>query len=178
MYFEAELKGDKYKIDVTELSTAWKISIQKEKEDWVHYDISKQDYKHSESYFSFLFKGVSYLMDVVGQDTEYTVYTRNSYRSLKIFNDEMLLHASLKRGGGLGAEKELKSGMPGKIIEIFAKPGDVVKANKPLLIMEAMKMENEIRAAADVKIKEILVKQGDSVESGQVMIRFDDPPAS
>lgn len=52
----------------------------------------------------------------------------------------MLLHESLKRGGGFGGDMELKSGMPGKIIEIFVKQGDVVKADESL-IMEAMKIE-------------------------------------
>ncbi len=88
----------------------------------------------------------------------------------------MLLHESLKKGGGFGGDAQLKSGMPGKIIEIFVKAGDEVKAGKPLLIMEAMKMENEMRAASDVKIKEVCVKQGDSVESGAVLIKFE--PAS
>lgn len=175
MYFEAELKGSKYKVDVIELRNYWKISIQKEGTDWVHYDIPKTDYQRTESYFSFLFKGVSYMMDVVGKDTEYTVFTRNSFRNVKIFNDEMLLHESLKRGGGFGGDKELKSGMPGKIIEIFVKQGEVVKANKPILIMEAMKMENEMRTTRDVKIKEICIKQGDSVEAGAVLVKFEDP---
>jgi biotin carboxyl carrier protein len=175
MYFEAELKGAKFKVDVVESRNSWKISIQKESDPWMHYDVSKKDYQKTESYYSFLFKSISYMIDVVGQDTEYTVFTRNSFQTVKIFNDEMLLHESLKRGGGMGGDKELKSGMPGKIIEIFAKVGETVKANKPLLIMEAMKMENEMRAANDVKIKEICVKQGDSVESGQILIKFDDP---
>jgi biotin carboxyl carrier protein len=175
MYFEAELKNSRYKVDVIEGRHQWKISIQKENDPWIHYEISKSDYRRSESYFSFLFKGVSYMMDVIGKDTEYTVFTRNSFRNVKIYNDEMLLHASLKRGGGMGGDMELKSGMPGKIIEIFVKPGDVIKANKPLLIMEAMKMENEMRAATEVKIKEICVKQGDSVDSGAVLIKFEKP---
>lgn len=175
MYFEAELKGRKYKVDVHELRSSWKISMQEEGKEWAHYDISKADYKQAEQYISFLFEGKSYLIDVVGSDTEYTVFTRNSFRSIKIFNDEMLLHESLKRGGGFGGDQELKSGMPGKIIEIFAKEGEIVKANKPLLIMEAMKMENEMRTSRDVKIKEIKVKQGDSVESGAVLIKFEEP---
>lgn len=175
MYFEAELKGRKYKVDVNEQRSSWKISLQEEGKAWQHYDISKNDYKEAEEYISFLFDGKSYLIDVVGADTEYTVFTRNSFRSIHIFNDEMLLHESLKQGGGAKAGQDLKSGMPGKIIEIFVKEGDVVKANKPLLIMEAMKMENEMRASRDVKIKEIKVKQGDSVESGAVLIRFEDP---
>lgn len=173
MYFEAELNDKKYKVDVYEGRHNWRVSLQQEGKDWVHYDISKNDYKSAEAYVSFLFQGKSYLIDVLGQDTEYTVFTRNSFRTIKIFNDEMLLHESLKKGGAAGGETKLKAGMPGKIIEIFVKPGDEVKSGKPLLIMEAMKMENEMRAAGDVKIKDILVKQGDSVESGAVLIEFE-----
>ncbi len=172
MYFEAVLNNKKYKVDVHEEKTCWKVSVQQEGKDWIHYDISKNDYKSAEEYVSFLFHGKSYLIDVLGQDTEYTVFTRNSFRTIKIFNDEMLLHESLKKGGGFGGDSVLKAGMPGKIIEIFAKEGDEVKAGKPLLIMEAMKMENEMRATADVKIKKICVKQGDSVETGAVLIEF------
>ncbi len=175
MYFEAELKGKKFKIDVGETRTQWKISLQEVGQAWVHYDVSKTDFKKAESYISSLFKGSSYLVDVIGSDTEYTVFTRNAFRTIKIFNDEMLLHRSLKRGGGLGGEMELKAGMPGKIIEIFVKPGDLVKANKPLLIMEAMKMENEMRSSHEVRVKEICVKQGDSVESGAILIKFEAP---
>lgn len=174
MYFEAELKGRKYKVDVVEHRHNWKVSLQAEGADWQHYEISKNDYKQAEEYISFLFQGQSYLVDVIGKDTEYTVFARNSFRNIKIFNDEMLLHESLKKGGAVGGANELRSGMPGKVIEIFVKPGDVVKANKPLLIMEAMKMENEMRAAKDVKVKEICVKQGDSVESGAVLIKFEE----
>lgn len=175
MYFEAELKDKKFKVDVAETKNSWKVSLQEEGKDWIHYDISKNDFKQAEQYISFLFEGKSYLVDVIGQDTEYTVFTRNSFRTIKVFNDEMLLHESLKKGGGFGGEQELKAGMPGKVIEIFAKEGEIIKANKPLLIMEAMKMENEMRATRDVKIKEVKVKQGDSVESGAVLISFEEP---
>ncbi len=173
MYFEAEIQGRKYKVDVTETRHSWKVSLQAQGADWQHHDISKNDYKSAEEYISFLFQGQSYLIDVLGKDTEYTVFARNSFRSIKIYNDEMLLHASLKKGGGGSGANELKSGMPGKVIEIFVKVGDVVPANKPLLIMEAMKMENEMRSTREVKIKEICIKQGDSVESGAVLIKFE-----
>lgn len=175
MYFEAEIQGRKYKVDVTEARHSWKVSLQPQGAEWQHYDISKNDFKSAEEYVSFLFQGQSYLIDVLGKDTEYTVFARNSFRSIKIYNDEMLLHESLKKGGSSSGANELKSGMPGKVIEIFVKPGDVVPANKPLLIMEAMKMENEMRSTREVKIKEICVKQGASVESGAVLIKFENP---
>ncbi|MCS6838867.1 MAG: acetyl-CoA carboxylase biotin carboxyl carrier protein subunit [Bdellovibrionaceae bacterium] len=173
MYFEAELNGKKYKVDVIEQRHSWKIAIAEAGKDWTRYEISKEDFKRSESYFTLLFKGASYLVDVIGKDTEYTVFTRNSARTVKIYNDEMLLHESLKRDGNLGQQKDIKAGMPGKIIQIFVKPGEIVKANRPLLIMEAMKMENEIRSTNEAKVKNILVKQGDSVETGQTLITFE-----
>ena len=104
MYFEAELKGKKYKVDVIEGRHNWKVSLQLEGKEWKHYDISKNDYKSAEEYVSFLFEGKSYLIDVLGDDTEYTVFTRNSFRTMQIFNDEMLLHRSLKKGGGAGGD--------------------------------------------------------------------------
>lgn len=173
MYFEAELNEKKYKVDVNELRHSWKIAMQEEGKPWQYYDIPKGDYMQAEEYISFLFESKSYLIDVIGKDTEYTVFTRNSFRNIKIFNDEMLLHESLKKGSGLGGGNELKAGMPGKVIEIFVKEGDIVKPNQSLLIMEAMKMENEMRSSKEVKIKEICVKQGDSVESGAVLMKFE-----
>ncbi|MCX7674822.1 MAG: biotin/lipoyl-binding protein [Bdellovibrionaceae bacterium] len=173
MYFEAELNQKKYKIDVTEAKDYWQVAIQEEGKELVTYKISKDDYKRSESYYTLLHKGSSYLIDVIGQDTEYTVFTRNYARKVKIYNDEMLLHESLKRDGNIGKQKDVKAGMPGKIIQIFVKSGDEVKAGQPLLIMEAMKMENEIRAVAAAKVKEVKIEQGDSVETGQVLVVFE-----
>jgi biotin carboxyl carrier protein len=173
MFFEADLRGKHYKIDVTETKRAWKISLQEDEGDWIRYDISKDDYKLVENVISLIFGGGSYVLDVVGSGTEYMVYTRGAYRAVKIYNDEAILHESLKRGGQLGGGDQLNSGMPGKIVKVMVAKGDEVKQNQPLIIMEAMKMENEMRASHDTKIKEVLVKPGDSVESGQTLITFE-----
>ncbi len=80
----------------------------------------------------------------------------------------------LEEGSGVNkkARQELKSSIPGKVIKIFCKPGDEIKAGTPLLILEAMKMENEIRAAFDVVIDQIVVSEGQKVESGEMLIKF------
>src|SRR6185312_140710 len=166
MYFEAESEGVKYQVSVTESKSHWKVGTRQEEQDWVYYDIRKQDYLLLDDTISFIFKDSSYLVDVVSKGTEYTVYTRGVFKTFKVYNEEALLHESLKAGGGMGSDNELSSGMPGKIVKIFVKPGDELKEGDPILIMEAMKMENEMRASAPVKIKEVLVKEGENVESG------------
>jgi biotin carboxyl carrier protein len=176
MFFEADLRGKHYKIDITETRKSWKINLQEEGAEWVKYDVSKDDYKLVENAINLIFEGASYLMDVFGSGTEYTVYTRSSVRNVTIYNDEALLHESLKKGGSIGAADKLSAGMPGKIAKILVNKGDSVKANQPILIMEAMKMENEMRASHDAKIKEVHVKTGETVDSGQLLISFDPMP--
>lgn len=177
MFFEATLGtdvGDKnFKIEINETRKCWKLNLQEEGHDWVRYEISKDDYKMVENIINLIWGGGSYVLDVYGSGIDYTVYTRSSYRNVRIYNDEALLHESLKKGGQLGGGDNLVAGMPGKIVKVMVGVGDVVKAGQPILIMEAMKMENEMRATAEVKIKDILVKPADSVESGQTLVVYE-----
>lgn len=173
MYFEAESQGKKYQVSVAESKTHWRVGMREPEKDWVYYEIAKEDYQSLDDTVSFLFRDTSYLVDVINKGTEYTVYTRGAYKTFKIYNEEALLHESLKGGGGLGGGANLSSGMPGKIVKIFVKPGQELKEGDPILIMEAMKMENEMRASSDVVVKEILVKEGENVESGAELVTFE-----
>lgn len=64
----------------------------------------------------------------------------------------------------------IKSPLPGVIIDVFVKIGDVVKTGQKLFILEAMKMENSINAESDGKILDIKVNKGDSVLEGADLI--------
>jgi 3-methylcrotonyl-CoA carboxylase alpha subunit len=63
------------------------------------------------------------------------------------------------------------SPMPGKVIQIFVKEKDLVKAGDTLAIVEAMKMENAIKSHKDCEITEICCKPGDLVRQEDVLIR-------
>lgn len=60
--------------------------------------------------------------------------------------------------------------MPGRVITIKVKEGDSVKIGSPLLVLEAMKMQNEIISNIDGIVREIRVSEGDLVESGDILI--------
>ncbi len=173
MLFEAELRNKKYQIIVDKTASSWEVTLKRDGQDEEEkFSILHKDFAEADGVISFLFENNSYLVDTVERGTDYEVYTRGSYRKVKIFNDEMLLHESLKSGQSLGGEAGLVSGMPGKITKILVKEGDVVKEGAPLLIMEAMKMENEMKSSGEATIKKILVKAGDNVETGATLIQF------
>lgn len=60
--------------------------------------------------------------------------------------------------------------LPGTVLTINVKVGDVVKAADTVIVLEAMKMENAIPAGRDGKVTAIKVNQGDSVLEGDALI--------
>lgn len=66
----------------------------------------------------------------------------------------------------------IKAPMPGLIIDLRVKDGDPVKAGDPLVILEAMKMENIIKSPGDAVVRSVKISKGDSVEKNQVLIEF------
>jgi len=63
--------------------------------------------------------------------------------------------------------------MPGLVVDILVKEGDVVPAEQPLLILEAMKMENVIKTKSEVTIKEIHIGKNNTVEKAELLISFE-----
>lgn len=68
------------------------------------------------------------------------------------------------------AHEALASPMPGKVIRIRVREGELVKKGTSLVIVEAMKMENEIRASRNSLVKKVLVREGDVVEAGALLV--------
>ena len=62
--------------------------------------------------------------------------------------------------------KDIKAPMPGMILKVKKREGEKVIAGEPVIILEAMKMENELRAPVAGKLKELFVAEGSPVEKG------------
>lgn len=67
-------------------------------------------------------------------------------------------------------DSDVVSPMPGKIFKILVNPGDAVTEAQPVIILEAMKMENEIVAPSAGTIDKILVNIGDMVNTDDVLV--------
>lgn len=71
---------------------------------------------------------------------------------------------------GLKGTGNIKSPLPGVILEIYVREGDSVKIGQKLIMLEAMKMENNINADKEGKVVSIKVGKNDSVMEGDVLI--------
>lgn len=80
------------------------------------------------------------------------------------------LGMSLEDDAGLN---ELKAPMPGLVVDLIAQPGTQVEKGDPLLILEAMKMENVIKAAGTATVKALHADKGQTVNKNQLLITFE-----
>jgi biotin carboxyl carrier protein len=80
---------------------------------------------------------------------------------------------SLRSRRGHRADAEgpmaLKAPMPGRVIRMLVEPGQTVKANQGIVVIEAMKMQNELKAPKGGIVTEVRASPGETVSVGQVL---------
>lgn len=68
----------------------------------------------------------------------------------------------------------LNAPMGGTVIELLVKPGDVISKGQPVMVYEAMKMQNNIESEMAGKVRRILVKPGQVIATDQPLIEFEE----
>ncbi len=130
----------------------------------------------SDGYFHILYQNKSYRAEIVKTDAVTKSFTfkinGNPYTVDLKDKFDLLLEKMGMNNSSAGKINHVKAPMPGLIIDLKIKAGDVVKAGEPLLILEAMKMENILKSPGEGTVKNVKIKKGDSVEKGQVLIEF------
>ncbi len=86
--------------------------------------------------------------------------------------DERQLKLAGRRGDldAAGGEIQVKAPIPGLVVRVLVRTGDAIKSGQPLVILEAMKMENELRAVREGTVGDVRVKPGERVEQGAVLL--------
>jgi biotin carboxyl carrier protein len=68
---------------------------------------------------------------------------------------------------------EMTAPLPGVVIELFVKAGNVIEAGQVIVIIEAMKMKNSIRSTRAGKISEVLISVNQTVAHKQILVKFE-----
>ncbi len=70
----------------------------------------------------------------------------------------------------------LEAAMPGHVLDVLVRAGDVVERGQTLLLLEAMKMELRLAAPAAGTVRRVLCQAGDVVDRGQLLVEVDATP--
>ena len=141
--------------------------------------IGKRDYvvqvKSDEKYGTYiLWKNRKYPVEVVRSrqnkyeilfnDISYTftVETPFSLQRMKV----------LKSGKGRTEQEALRAPMPGKIIDVLVREGSSVLRGEPVVILEAMKMQNEIQSPVNGTVIKVTAKANASVMKDDVLVEI------
>jgi len=165
MEFESSIKDQSFEIEIDEKKTLAVINSKK-----MPFEIISGDNGR------FLFKTGTkmYKIDNISRDGKEITFSLNG----------TFLTASVKDGQDLLLEKlgfkseleasigNLKAPMPGKILDILVNEGTEVALGDPVMILEAMKMENELKAPADGILETLHVEKGDNVEKNQLLLEI------
>tara|TARA_R110000868_G_scaffold378658_3_gene644163 strand:+ start:14445 stop:14951 length:507 start_codon:yes stop_codon:yes gene_type:complete len=107
-----------------------------------------------------------------GSDITFSI--DGSWHTVSVKDEQELLldRLGFKTGADI-AEGSLKAPMPGKILDILIKVGDSVTKGQPVVILEAMKMENELKSPIDGNIACINVETGQSLEKNTPILEIE-----
>lgn len=132
---------------------------------------------HGPGEYHLLHKGKSYHIEVLALDIASKVMTltvNGRQQTLHIADETDQLVKQLGFASVSTAKsKNVIAPMPGLVLDIMVEPGDIVSAGTPLIILEAMKMENVLKAEGDGEVKAVSVKKGEAVEKRQLLIEID-----
>ena len=167
MAYIATLGENTYTIEVHELEEdhRYRITI-----DGVDHVLDGR--KLSAHMYSLLFGHRSFTVDVTANDTHYTVAWAGQSHALRLMDARRATRAGEAAATDSG-DKEVRSFMPGKVVEVLVSVGDSVEQDQGVVIVEAMKMENEVRATAVGTVKAIHVEAGQTVESGALLLELE-----
>jgi biotin carboxyl carrier protein len=91
---------------------------------------------------------------------------------IRVESDRLRAAAAASSHATTSGDDVLRSPMPGRILRVLVSPGDDVVIGQPVVVVEAMKMENELRAKRVGRVAEVLVVVGATVESNAKLVRF------
>ncbi len=141
----------------------------------IRYQGKKVDIKLREdpNGFSYIvWKNKKYMLDIIEKNqNRYTVMINGVWHTFTVETPISLKRRRyLEQKGDSSSSVSIEAPMPGKIIDIMVEEGTEVKEGEPVIILEAMKMQNEISSQVSGTVVSVPVKKNDSVMKDDVLM--------
>ena len=127
------------------------------------------------THLSILMGNRSFNVEVERKGDEYLVSTRGEVFSFRIQDERS---GTIEDDSDSGGESLITAPMPGLVIKVLVKEGDVINSKDKLLILEAMKMQNDLTAPGSGTVTKVFVATGDKVMTGDELVQIESPDQS
>ena len=162
MKYEVLLAGTTRVVELSRPDDGWKISL-----DGKELDVSVMEV--APNTFSVLLNGESHQIRIAPRpDGTLTLHTGLAEYQAEV-NDPRLWRGRKHGVLDVAGRQQIAAPMPGKVVRLLVKEGDLVAAGQGLLVVEAMKMQNEVRSPKAGKVEKLLVKENQPVNAGDLL---------
>jgi biotin carboxyl carrier protein len=123
--------------------------------------------------WSLLIRGNSFVVDLDKRRTGIAASVGASEAMLQVEDalHRRLAQAAQPRGGRAGGET-LRAPIAGKVVKVLVAVGDTVAPHGPVIVLEAMKMENELVSERGGTVKAIHKQAGQAVDTGDLLVEL------
>ena len=149
----------------------YRISLHEERDNNIHVTLGKKTYTVAIE----LVSGNEVLLNIDGKvyniiinsnsASSYSVYVNGKFFNIEKKSASKILGTKREKA----KKQDIKTSMPGRIVKVLVKEGERVKVGQPILVLEAMKMQNEIKSPQSGTVIRISPRAGDSVEAGSLL---------
>lgn len=125
--------------------------------------------------FSIIENGKSHNIELVpgNQPKKYTAHTLYHAYDVEVIDAEARYLINRGTNGTTSNEKTISSPMPGKVVKVLKREGDIVQKGDTIVIISAMKMESEYKSHVDGIIKKVNVAEGETIEGNQILVEIE-----
>ncbi|MCA9751154.1 MAG: hypothetical protein KC591_03110 [Gemmatimonadetes bacterium] len=169
--YYATIQGQERTVDITEAAAGGitRVELDGQPVDADFVDLA------GASLHSLVLNGHSREMVLARDGAKVTVWLDGEKIDVTVY-DEVSKALSTFGAAATGGASVIEAPMPGIVVGIPVNVGDLIVAGQPVIVVEAMKMQNELMAEGDGVVEEILVKVGDTVSGGDVLVKLGAAP--
>ncbi|MEC7253928.1 MAG: biotin/lipoyl-containing protein [Candidatus Thermoplasmatota archaeon] len=121
--------------------------------------------------------GEEFEVDIeLNEDGTYQATVEGQSFSIEVPNAQAAPRARRAGGGKKKKSGTVSANIPGKVVTVEVKEGDVVKEGQVILILEAMKMQNEIQAPVDGTVINVACEEGQAIEANVPLVVIEPEP--